>query len=103
MRAVLLAACLLLCASAASAEPPQCRRLTKQQAHYQTLLDRAHSADNALWESRLDTQIGYLRAQRRQLGCPDAQAAFEAMMAEMKELMKLAAEGALTFFTGGAM
>ena len=104
MRVILLAACLLLCASAVSAaEPPQCKRLTQQQAHYQTLRDRAHAADNALWENRLDTQIKYLRAQRRSIGCPDAQAAFEAMLKQMRELIKLAAEGAATFFSGGVM
>jgi len=103
MRAILLAACLLLCAASASAEPPQCKRITQQQAHYQTLRDRAHAADNALWQDRLDQQLNYLRQERRMLGCPDAQAAFEAMMAQLRELVKLAAEGAATFFTGGMM
>ena len=103
MRAILLAACLLLCASAASAEPPQCKRLTQEQAHYEMLRERAHQADNALWQDRLDAQLGYLRQQRKMIGCPDAQAAFEAMMRELRELMQIAAEGALAFFTGGMM
>lgn len=103
MRAIVLAACLLLCASAASAEPPQCKRLTQQQAHYEMLRQRADAADNPLWENRLDTQLRNLRAQRRMVGCPDKQAALEAMLHQMRELIKLAAEGAATFFSGGVM
>ena len=104
MRVILLAACLLLCASAVSAaEPPQCKRLTQQQAHYEMLRQRADAADNALWQDRLDTQLRYLRAQRRTVGCPDKQAAFEEAMRQLRELIKLAAEGAATFFSGGAM
>jgi hypothetical protein len=103
MRAVLLAACLLVCAPAAMAEPPQCKNLTRQVAHYQMLRDRADAMDSALWENRLDQQLAYLKKQRRAAGCPDKMAALEAALAQMRELLKLAAQGALTFFTGGAM
>jgi hypothetical protein len=103
MRVVLLALSLLLCASAAAAEPPQCRNLNGRIAHYETMLDRAKAADSDLWESRLGTQIGYLKNQRKLFNCPDKVGALEIALKEARALLKLAAQGALTFFTMGAM
>lgn len=103
MRAVLLAICVSLVATAAAADPLQCKNLKRQVDHFEMLRDRADAADSALWQQRFDQQLAYLKNQRRHIGCRDKTAALEAALAQMRELMKLAAEGALTFFTGGAM
>lgn len=104
MRVVLLALCLLLFgASAVAAEPLQCKNLKGQLAHYQMLADRADAANSALWEQRMDRQVALLKKQSRGLGCKDKTAALEKALAETRALLKLAMEGALTFFTGGAM
>jgi len=109
MRAVLLASCLLLCASAAMAGsptnqalPPQCHNLDMQIVHYQTLRARADAVNSTLWEQRLDAQIKALNDQRKVAGCPSNSTAAQ-MAAQLRELLRLAAQGALTFFTMGAM
>ena len=102
MRVILLALCLVLCASAAAAESPRCRNLDEQIVHYLTLKERADAFDSALWEQRLDAHLARLEKQRKLAGCPDKSGAAAAAR-QLKALLQLAAQGALTFFTLGAM
>jgi hypothetical protein len=104
MRVVLLTLCLLLFGvSAGASEPVQCKNLKGQLDHYQMLRERADAANSALWEQRLDQQLAHLKKQSRSMGCKDTTAALEKTLAEMRALLKLAMQGALTFFTMGAM
>jgi hypothetical protein len=102
MRGVLLVLCVVLCASAASAEKPICQNLDGQMLHYQTLRGRADAFNSALWEQRLDAHLKRLKQQRKLAGCPDKSGLDEAAK-QLKALLQLAAQGALTFFTFGAM
>lgn len=114
MRAVLLAFCVSLVALAAAAEPPRrqslksdppmCHNLDMQMLHYQTLRARADAVNSDLWEQRLDAHLKNLQNQRKLAGCPStaSEAAAEAAR-QLKLLLELAAQGALTFFTMGAM
>jgi hypothetical protein len=94
----------LLAPSAAIARPQgnsECRYLTSQINFFDTRIERAKQLRNDLWEARL-TQHRQDLIDRRKERCPghgNSQAAFEAF----RELMSLAAQGALSFFTLGAM
>lgn len=102
MRAVLLALCVVLVASAAAAEPPQCRNLDRLVGHYKEMRGRAVALDSELWKDRIDAHLVRLSKQRSRAGCPDRSGAAEAAR-QLKALLELAAQGALTFFTLGAM
>lgn len=94
----------MLAPSAALARPQgnsECRYLTSQIEFFDTRIERAKQLGNDLWETRLTTHRADLVKQRKDR-CPghgDREAAFQAF----RELMSLAAQGALSFFTFGAM
>jgi hypothetical protein len=102
MRRVLLVLGLVLVAGSAAADPPQCKYLDKQVVYYTQQRDRAKQLGSGLWVDRMNTQLGALNARRKEAGCPDRSSA-AIIAAELNALLKLAAEGALTFFTMGAM
>lgn len=107
MRAVLLAICLVVLAPAAHAgpadrEPLQCQVFDRQIAQYEMMRARAAKLDSDLWKDRFDTQLARMKSFRLSQGCPDKSGAAE-FARLIKELMKLAAQGAITFFTMGMM
>jgi hypothetical protein len=108
MRAVLIAAlCLVGFTTAAAANPPlreplQCQFFDRQIAHYEMMRDRAVSLESKLWKERFDAHLAKLNQFRLSQGCPDRSGAAE-FARLLKELMKIAAQGAVTFFTMGMM
>ena len=105
MRLVLaLAATLALLAPAPAlaqtAHPAECRRIAHQLAHFEAMKERAETLDNEMWSGRFDRHIGDLEARQGRV-CPDDSAALQAAQ-QMRDLLRLAAQGALTFFTFGA-
>lgn len=105
MRLVLaLAAILVLLAPAAAlaqaAHPAECRRIAHQLAHFERMQERAETLDNDLWAGRFDRHIGDLEDRQSRV-CPEDSAALQAAQ-QMRDLLRLAAQGALTFFTLGA-
>jgi hypothetical protein len=107
-----LAACLLLGAAPAlgatpplgGAHPAECARLKRQIDHFEGMVERAEEAGNELWSTRTQQHVDLLR-KRQSERCPDdAQdnAAKEAFIAFMN-LLKVAGQAALTYFTFGAM
>ncbi len=74
MRAALLLAItvLLLAPVPVDAKPyyGECRRMTRQIAHYAEVADRARDRDNELWEEATLQQIGRLTERRARL-CPE--------------------------------
>jgi hypothetical protein len=105
MRAALLSIIgLLLVATAAAADSPVCRHLDRQIEHFEEMSDRADKLGSDLWEDRADNQIAVLRKQRKAAGCKETAAeAAERTIAELTALLKAAAQGAATFFSGGMM
>lgn len=85
----------------------QCRRMTKQIAHYEgTVLKMANDRGNQLWANATSQQIVRLKHQRADR-CPEwakergrLQRAAE-NAAKMKMMMALAAKGAMKYFSGG--
>ena len=105
MRAALLCCiCLLFVAASAAAEPPQCKHLNSQIEYYNELRDRAVKLGNGMWQDRMTQQVLFLKKQRRLIGCKrTAIENAELQIAQLKALIKAAAQGAVTFFTMGAM
>jgi hypothetical protein len=102
---VLLAAS-LLAPGLAGAEPyyRECRRITKQITHFEDVVSLARERDDALWESATKQHIERLTERRHEL-CPERypKVNVAARAAKRtKELMKLAADLAIKYFTFGA-
>ena len=95
---------LLVAVPATAVEPPQCRHLNRQIEHYSEMQDRAEELKNEQWEDRLGDHIQRLKQERKRAGCKETAAeAAERRIAELTKLLKAAAQGAVTFFTMGAM
>jgi vacuolar-type H+-ATPase catalytic subunit A/Vma1 len=85
----------------------QCRRMTKQITHYESVvLKLANDRGNQLWANATSKQIDRLKHQRAD-HCPEwgkersrLQRAAE-NAAKMQRMMKLAAKGAMKYFSGG--
>lgn len=110
MRRLRALACLLLLAplalpalpSAADPLPPSahlphkdCRRLTRQIAHYADVADMARARDNELWEQHTLDHIGRLSERRAKL-CPQyakkpAGEELRKMLAMLRDAAKIAA------------
>jgi hypothetical protein len=103
--ALVLAVAALLAAPAAAYDLAQgtaeCQRLNFQISHFESMAARAGQLDNALWEQRFDDHVDLLKQRRSQV-CPGYSANDE-LMRQITELLKLAGQGALTFFTLGAL
>lgn len=104
MRIALPVLCVVLFAGgAAAAPPPQCKYLDSRLAYYETQLDRAKALDSELWVERLESHIDALDEFRDEAGCPDNSTVAEQVARTLNKILALAAQGAVTFFTMGAM
>ncbi len=83
--------------------PAECARLHKQIAHFENMVERAEARDNEMWTERTQQHVDRLRAQQQEL-CPDdaEDAAAKAAFLAFLNLLKIAGQAALTFFTFGA-
>ena len=91
---VLLAPC-----AALAGTPVECARLRHQLAHFGAMLERSESMESEMWAYRFAGQIDVLEERQARV-CPDDRASVVAME-QMRALLKLAAQGAITFFSGG--
>jgi len=89
-----------LAAPAAARSPAACVNMAHQLVHYETMRERAAELNNAMWVDRLDTQMQAVE-ERLATRCPD-EAANVRLSQQIADLMRLAAQGAITFFTMGA-
>jgi hypothetical protein len=100
--ALVLAVALIALAPAAGWANPQarCQHLNLQIAHFEAQAERAEQLGSDLWEERFRDHLADLKRERK--SCPgfsDAEVAAQ----QMRELLELAARGAITFFTMGMM
>ncbi len=88
-------------AQAQSQESAECRHLTSQIDYFAVQLGRAQAVENEVWEARLEEHLDGLIENRaaRCEGYSDSDQAWEAL----EKLIELAAKGAVTFFTLGAL
>jgi hypothetical protein len=101
--ALLLAHVLLLplAAQAQRGNVAQCNHLAHELVHFDSMRARAKQLDNAMWVDRIDQHIKDLEQRQSEI-CPDQFSAAQAAQ-QFRDLVLLAARGALTFFTMGAM
>jgi tRNA splicing ligase len=94
-----LALCLLWPAAASAAgHQKECRRITRQIAYYEGVVDQAQERGNELWERATRDQIDRLDERRTSL-CPEY--AHKTLVVDMREVVKTAGEIALKVFTFG--
>ena len=77
----------------------ECRYLNQKIDHFETLEERARTLENDLWVDRIHDHLDNLR-ERRSQSCPGYSDS-DVAARQMQELLKLAARGAITFFTLG--
>ena len=85
---------------AAPAHPAECARLRRQVDHFIGMQQRAHHLDDDMWKGRLGTHIQMLRAMQA-ARCPQ-DLPVDTTAEAFKQLLELAAKGALTYFAFGA-
>lgn len=90
----------LLAAQELSAHPAECARLRKQINQFTLMRDRAVSLGNEMWAERMNDHVDTLRGIQA-ARCPQDVPVDTAAVA-FAELLKLAAKGAVTYFTFGA-
>lgn len=98
--ALVVAVALIALAPVAGWANPQarCQHIHLQIAHFEAQAERADQLGSDLWEDRFKDHLADLKSQRK--ACPgfsDSEIAAQ----QMRELLKLAARGAITFFTMG--
>jgi hypothetical protein len=80
-----------------------CKRLTRQIAHYADVVDMARERDDDMWEEHTLAHIGRLSERRARL-CPQyAQAPAGQQLVQMLKLLKTAAKIARILFTWGVI
>ena len=87
----------------------RCQKMSRQIEQFYDVVDRAEERENAAWASHTRSHIAHLE-KRLLKQCPRfmerqeqiaAQIAHEKNVETMKKLMKIAAEAAMKYYTGG--
>ena len=102
--ALAVSACFVAGSAAAGSNTMQCRTLTKQIAHFETVVDRARERDDELWEQGTLKHIDDLATRRARL-CPKyarRDNAAKRFAQETGRLLKVAGKAAVRYFTFGA-
>jgi hypothetical protein len=100
--AAALVAVLLLAPAGALAGPAECARLRRQIDHFQGMTDRAEALDNEMWSQRMGQQVALLRA-RQADRCPNDVPTDDSTARAFMQLLRIAGQAALTYFTMGAL
>jgi hypothetical protein len=102
--AVAVAAAGLLAPAVASADagPAECARLRRKIDHFTGMHERAVALDNELWSERMGEQVALLRA-RQADRCPQDVPTDDTTARAFMQLLRLAGQVALTYFTFGAL
>lgn len=85
---------------AINAHPAECSRLRRQIDHFRMMQRRAEVLDNELWADRMNGHLELLYGMQA-ARCP-GDIPVDTAAEAWKQLIKLAAKGALTYFTMGA-
>ncbi len=84
----------------ALANTPQCRYIERQIEHYETMAARSEALGSDVWKDRMEGQVNLHNQRRLDQGCPltpDESAALA-----FAQLLKVAGQVALSYFTFGA-
>lgn len=80
--------------------PAVCVRIAHQLVHYDTMKQRAAAMGNTMWAGRFDAHIDKLEDDHA-ANCPESAKANKTAQA-LRDMLVLAGQSALTFFTMGA-
>jgi hypothetical protein len=100
--AALAAGLLLPLGAKAVGGPAECARLRRQIAHFQGMTDRAEALDNAMWSERMGEHLARLKG-RQADRCPHDVPTDDSTARAFMQLLRVAGEAAITYFTFGAM
>jgi hypothetical protein len=96
------AAGLLAPAGAGAAGPAECARLRRQIDHFQGMTDRAEKLGNEMWTERMGQQVTLLRARQLER-CPNDVPKDDGTAKAFMQLLRVAGQAALSYFTFGAL
>ena len=82
--------------------PAECARLRRQIAHFQGMTDRAEALGDAMWIERMGEHLALLKG-RQADRCPNDVPTDDSTARAFMQLLRVAGEAALTYFTFGAM
>jgi hypothetical protein len=82
------------------AHPAECARLARQIDHFETMAARARQLGNALWFERTQNHVDLLKGMQA-ARCP-GDLPVDTTGRAFKQLLRLAAKAAITYFTFGA-
>ena len=91
-------------ASHAATNTHECKRMSRQIAHFEGVIEMAEDRHDQLWEAQTRRHVGRLSARRDRI-CPEYAARLAAhrrAIEQTKKLMALAAKVAIRYFTFGA-
>lgn len=86
--------------AAVNAHPAECSRLRRQIQHMEMMHSRASTLKNEMWAQRMKDRVNLLRG--IQAGRCPSDVPVDTTAEALKMLLKLAAMGAITYFTFGA-
>jgi hypothetical protein len=99
---VAIAIGLLAPVGAGAAGPAECARLRRKIDHFQGMAERAEALDNELWSERMGQQVSLLRARQLER-CPNDVPKDDSTAKAFMQLLRVAGQAALTYFTFGAL
>jgi len=97
------AACLLAPLGAgATGGPAECARLRRQIDHFHDMTNRAEALENEMWTERMGDHLALLKGRQAER-CPQDVPTDDSTARAFMQLLRVAGEAALTYFTFGAM
>jgi hypothetical protein len=100
--AALAAALFAPLAAQAVGGPAECARLRRQIGHFQGMTDRAEKLGEPLWTQRMGEHLARLKGRQKDR-CPHDVPTDDSTARALMQLLRVAGEAALTYFTFGAM
>ena len=97
-----LAAGLFAPLAAQAAGPAECSRLRRQIDHFQFMTDRAEQLGEPMWTERMGEHLARLKG-RQKSRCPQDVPTDDSTARAFMQLLRVAGEVAITYFTFGAM
>jgi hypothetical protein len=97
-----LAAGVLAPLAAQAAGPAECARLRRQIAHFQGMTDRAEALGEPMWTERMGQHLALLKG-RQKNRCPHDVPTDDSTARAFMQLLRVAGEAAVSYFTFGAM
>jgi hypothetical protein len=100
--AALAAGLLTPLAVQAAGGPAECARLRRQIDHFQRMTDRAEELGDPMWTERMGQHLALMKG-RQKNRCPHDVPTDDSTARAFMQLLRVAGEAAVSYFTFGAM